>query len=323
MNLRILITGGLGLVGGRLANHLLQEGHQVVIGSRKTTEPPALLSQAKVDKIEYDDQAALENHCYGIDVIIHAAGMNAQACIDNPEAALSFNGEMTARLVTAANRAGVLRFIYLSTAHVYTSPLVGIITELTPTKNLHPYATSNLLGENAVIDKCKFGKTQGIVLRLSNAFGAPIYKDVNCWALLINDLCKQAIQTRKLVLRTSGLEERDFIGLSNVCHGIEYFVLAQSKAKQVGIFNMGSGVSHTVLEIASLIQHRCAEVLGFKPELKPSKKGSNKRKTKLKFNTDKITSLGVDLSSIEITEEIDNLLRYCYSTFDEIESSDK
>ena len=138
MNLRILITGGLGFVGGRLANHLLQEGHQVVIGSRKATEPPALLSQAKVEKIEYDDQAALENYCYGIDVIIHAAGMNAQACIDNPEAALSFNGEMTARLVTAANRAGVLRFIYLSTAHVYSNTLQGTVSEDSSPHNSHP-----------------------------------------------------------------------------------------------------------------------------------------------------------------------------------------
>ena len=323
MSLKILITGGLGFVGGRLASHFIELGHKVEISSRNPSQHSGFLKKARIKKIEYDDQLSIEKHLHSIDVIIHAAGMNAQACIDNPEAASSFNGEMTARLVTAANRAEVLRFIYLSTAHVYTSPLVGIITELTPTKNLHPYATSNLLGENAVIDKCKFGKTQGIVLRLSNAFGAPIYKDVNCWTLLINDLCKQAIQTRKLVLRTSGLEERDFIGLSNVCHGIEYFVLAQSKDKQVGIFNMGSGVSHTVLEIASLIQYRCAEVLGFKLELKTSKKGSNKRKTKLKFNTDKITALGVDLSSIEITEEIDNLLRYCYSTFDEIQSSDK
>jgi len=316
LSLKILITGGLGFVGGRLANHLLQKGHNVVIGSRNKEKPPILLSRAKVVKIDYDDQEILENFCSGIDVIIHAAGMNSKASFENSGAAFKFNGELTSRLVMAANSVGVTRFIYLSTAHVYSSFLVGEINEQTPTKNTHPYAISNLMGENSVTSNCSFGNTEGIVLRLSNTFGYPVVEDSNCWTLLVNDLCRQAVEIGKLTLRSSKLEERDFIGLKNICNIIEYFSTNKDALIQGEVFNIGSGISYSILEIAKIVQSRCFLVLGFLPELKLINKNlaNNQIKFKLKFNIDKLRLL--DINTNEITEEIDSLLLYCKKNFD-------
>ena len=109
---------------------------------------------------------------------------------------MDFNGVATKRLVEAASRAGVKKFIYLSTAHVYASPLVGTITEQTLPNNSHPYASSHLAGESAVLNADERGVIQGVVMRLSNAYGAPMHKGVNCWMLVVNDLCRQAVQTR-------------------------------------------------------------------------------------------------------------------------------
>ena len=44
--MRILITGGFGFVGGRLAVHLAQAGYQIVLGSRNANSPPVWLPQA-------------------------------------------------------------------------------------------------------------------------------------------------------------------------------------------------------------------------------------------------------------------------------------
>jgi hypothetical protein len=54
---------------------------------------------------------APEYSCDGVYVVIQAAGMNAQDCAADPVAALTFNGVATARLVMAASRTGVQRFI--------------------------------------------------------------------------------------------------------------------------------------------------------------------------------------------------------------------
>lgn len=318
--MRILITGGFGFVGGRLAVHFVQAGHQIVFGSRNAITPPDWLPQAEVAQIKWDDGRALEHSCNGVDVVIQAAGMNAQDCAADPVAALAFNGVATARLVAAASRTGAQRFIYLSTAHVYASPLVGTITEDTCPRNLHPYATSHLAGEHAVLSASQRGQIQGIVLRLSNAFGAPMHKDVNCWMLLVNDLCKQAVQTRKLVLQSSGLQQRDFISMTEVCRVVEHLAVGHGAAMQPGIFNVGAGVSQSVFAMAQLVQQRCAQVLGFEPALQRVQGVVNEQHPMLTYRADNLAALGINSNGLDNLAEIDSLLHFCQSTFTQTQS---
>lgn len=295
--------------------HLMQAGHHIVLGSRNPIRPPEWLSQAEVTQIIWDGSSALDQSCNGVDVVIHAAGINAQDCASDPVAALAFNGTATARLVAAAIRAGVKKFIYLSTAHVYASPLVGTITEERCPRNLHPYATSHLAGEHTILGASQQRQIQGIVLRLSNVFGAPMHRDVNCWMLLANDLCKQAVQTRKLVLRSSGHQQRDFVSMVQVCHVIEYFAVHHCVLKQPFIFNVGSGVSKSVFALAHLIQQRCVQVLGFEPTIERAQCGVNERQPELIYRTDNLAALGINLNNYDSPSEIDHLLRFCQSTF--------
>ena len=315
--MRVLITGGLGFIGGRLAHYLLKAGYQIIIGSRKVSNPPAWLEQAEVEEIKWDDAIALKKSCLGIDIVIHAAGINAQDCMNDPEAALEFNGEVTARFVEAASKAGVKRFIYLSTAHVYSNPLVGVITEESYTNNPHPYASSHLVGDHAVLDADYHGKIQGIVLRLSNAFGAPMHKDINCWMLLVNDLCKQVVLTHKMILKSSGLQERDFISISQVRKTIEQLVFIDHQSAQSSIYNIGSGDAQSVISMAELISYRCFKVLGFKPSINFKKGASdnNNLRDKLYYRSDKLDALGIKYSNEVKVEEIDNLLLFCQSKF--------
>lgn len=313
--MRILISGGFGFVGGRLAKHFSNAGHQVVLGSSKERNPPEWLPQAEVAQIKYVDDCFIDNICDGIDVIIHAAGMNAQDCVADPVAALDFNGVATSRLVKKANRAGVKKFIYLSTAHVYSSPLEGTITEGTCPSNLHPYATSHLAGEHAVLSASKFGEITGIVLRLSNAYGAPMHKDVNCWMLLVNDLCRQAVEEHKLSLQTSGLQKRDFICMTEVCRVAESLVFVDDASTKFSVYNVGTGNSLSVLEMAHLIKQRCSKVLGFEPKLNHKQGVEEERNHTLTYRTDNLDLLGITSKSPDNISEIDNLLKFCQLVF--------
>lgn len=317
---RILVIGGFGFVGGRLAVHLAQAGHHIVLGTRSSQKAPTWLPQATVAQIQWDNDIALEASCNNIEVVIHSAGMNAQDCLADPVAGLSFNGVATSRSLAAAIRAGVKRFIYLSTAHVYASPLSSTITEETCPHNLHPYATSHLAGEYAVLGANQREQIQGVVLRLSNTFGAPMHKNVNCWTLLINDLCRQAIQTRNLVLQSNGLQYRDFIGLGDVCRAVERLAGVHEEAIRCSLFNVGSGVSHTALAMAQLIQQRCLSVLGFEPELRRAQCRDGKQPPMLNYRADNLAALGINFDSSDNTVEIDALLRYCHSTFSRIQT---
>ena len=128
--MRVLIAGGFGFAGGRLANYMHRAGYQVILGSRKASEPPDWLPRAEVARLDWNSVDALEAACSGADVVIQAAGMNAQDCAADPVAALMVNGVATARLMEAAGRAAVKRFVYLSTAHVYGSPPRAGLTKI-------------------------------------------------------------------------------------------------------------------------------------------------------------------------------------------------
>lgn len=312
--MRILITGGYGFIGGRLGQHLYQIGNQVILGSRHANSPPDWLPHAEIVQTDWNNGHALEGICNGVDVVIHAAGMNAQDCAADPVAALEFNGLATARLLAAAARADVKRFIYLSTAHVYASPLAGTITEDTCPRNQHPYATSHLAGENALLGAVQRKQIEGIVLRLSNAFGAPVHKDVNCWMLLANDLCRQAVQSGQMVLRSNGMQQRNFIAISNVCRAVEHLSFCNYDALLPAVFNVGSGISQSVLEMAQLIQRRCKLVLGFEPDLLRPRTSIDERNGNLEYRSDKLTKLGVSLTQNNNTE-IDCLLAFCHASF--------
>lgn len=315
LNMRILITGGLGFVGGRVAVHLAKQGHKIVLGSRKPVAPPAWLPRAGVAKIDWEDIAGLVSCCIGMDMVIHAAGMNVQECAFNPVAALEFNGVATARLVDAASRAGVPRIVYLSTAHVYASPLVGTITEHTCPRNFHPYATSHLAGEQAVLSASQRGDIQGIVLRLSNVFGVPVDKNVNCWMLLVNDLCRQVVQTNKMILQSSGQQQRDFISMHEVCRVFERIVVADGEDSLMGIFNIGVGKSQTVLSMAKTIHQRCVEVLGFEPELQRKQDLKKDAFVPLIYRSARSGVLETALEDNDNIPEIDRLLHYCSNVF--------
>ena len=315
--MNILITGGFGYIGSRLVKHLHNEGHQIIIGSRNVAYQPNWLTQVKIVFTDWNNSFALEKICNGVDVVIHAAGMNAKDCEDNPEQAYEFNGLATARLVLSASRAKVKRFIYLSTAHVYSNPLIGRVSELTQPKNMHPYCTSHIAAENAVLNANKKGDIEGIVLRLSNAFGCPVSSSINCWMLLVNDLCQQIAKTQKIILSSSGIQQRNFITLNNVSRVISHFLTLQKNDLLDGLFNVGSDYSMSVLDMASHIA-RCSKVeLGVETIIERVQTKQNEKTVELRYNTSKLKNTGIELKD-DMDKEIIQTLRICENQRDYI-----
>lgn len=312
--MRVLVAGGFGFAGGRLARHMQRAGHRVILGSREANEPPDWLPQAEVARLDWNDVDALQAACSGVDVVIQAAGMNAQDCAADPVAALMVNGVATARLMDAASRAAVKRFVYLSTAHVYGSPLTGMVDENTCPRNLHPYAASHLAGENAVLGASRQEGTQGIVLRLSNGFGVPVHRDVNCWMLLVNGLCKQAVEEGQMALQSTGLQHRDFIAMSEICRMTEGLILRSLDSGVPGVINVGAGVSQPVREMARFIQQRCQAVLNFCPRLTWAEIAAEEEHYPLEYRSNGLSELNL-MPRMDYTAEVDELLAFCAATF--------
>ena len=306
---RILITGAFGYVGARLARHLADDpSNTVVLGSRAQRAAPSWLPHATVLRTAFDDIADLRAACAGVDAVVHLAGANARACTEDLALAFDVNAVSTARLVTAARQAGVRRFIYLSTAHVYGSPLGGVISEDTCARGIHPYAASHRAGEDAVLHAGAGGKIEAVAVRLSNSFGPPMDAAADCWMLLVNDLCRQAVKTRRLVLNTPGLQRRDFVTLTDTCRAIAHLLRLPRFGD--GLFNLGGQWAPTVREMAARIAARCPVVLGHEVTLEVPDAAPGEASGELDFRVDRLLATDFKLGA-HIEAELDATLAFC------------
>ena len=311
MSKRILITGGFGYLGGRIAVELSHEpSFTVRLGSRKTKLPPDWLPEAETVAIDMLKAPLLSAAMRDVQAVVHLAAMNENECIADPSKTILVNTLGTLNVLQAAINAGVERFIYFSTAHVYGAPLVGHLTETTLPRPIHPYAVTHHAAEDFVLAARDERKITGIVVRLSNGFGAPTHPDVDRWTLLVNDLCRQAVQTQKMVLRSSGLQQRDFIPLNDVGRAVRHLLGLTREQCGDGLFNLGGNTSLSIWEMAQRIAARCKVVLGFRPEIIRPEPAFDERTPVLRYDCEKLRKTGFVPKGI-LEQELDDTLRLC------------
>lgn len=309
--MKILITGGFGYIGGRLSQYLSSIGNTaIVLGTRNQVVKPLWLPNSEVVQINWNCDDSLFQACSGVDIVIHLAAMNAQECASEPIKALEFNGVGTAKLIRAAVKQNVKKFLYFSTAHVYSSPLAGAINEETLPKSFHPYATSHRAAEDVVLASHAKKEIESVVVRLSNSFGSPVDPSVNCWMLLVNDLCRQVITTNKMVLNSTGLQRRDFITMSDVCRATFHLIKCDLSFFSRPLFNLGGTWTPTIWEMTKMISQIYSDEYGKTPELIRQLPSRDEKSLELSYSIDLLKSTGFVLQA-SYEKEIKDLFKFC------------
>ena len=135
----ILVTGATGTVGQALVPRLLERDDEVRVLVRDPRKLGRLRVEVRIalgDLIELGDPRVLRQALRGVDTVIHLAA----ATRDQPAAKVEeLNGLATARLLRAAERSGVRRFVFFSA--------IGA-TEFQRTR----YFRAKALAERAVLD---------------------------------------------------------------------------------------------------------------------------------------------------------------------------
>ncbi len=317
MTRSILVTGGLGYVGGRVAECLARDpAFEVFVTTRDPTSAdlPSWCPSDRCMRLDLMNDEDIKNICSGIDTVVHFAALNEIESQKDPVRALLINGIGTQKLVKSAESAGVNRFLYFSTAHIYRSPLEGTITETTLPRPVHPYAITHRTAEDCVLAASHEGKIQGIVLRLSNSIGAPINSKVNRWSLICNDLCRQAVSTKEMRLKTSGVQVRDFIALSDVARAVSHMITLDDDQLGDGIFNLGGEQTISIIQLATMIQERCRLQLKFTPPILRLELESGEKSVPLIYSIEKLKSTHFSLTG-NLDQEIDNTLSFCQKEF--------
>lgn len=138
--MKLLITGGLGMLGRTLQRRL--SNHEITVADLPDADITSLESiQNAVDACQPD-------------VVIHCAAMTAvDSCETEQDKAFLVNGIGSANVALAANRAGA-RIIAISTDYVFDGTLDSPYSEWEPTHPATVYGASKLAGEQAVQKHC-------------------------------------------------------------------------------------------------------------------------------------------------------------------------
>jgi dTDP-4-dehydrorhamnose reductase len=163
-DLRVLVTGGSGLLGAEIVRQLLQTGGDEVFAGYNEHTPragnPVRLDFARIHDISPMIQKVRPN------VIFHTAAVtDVDLCEKKPELANLVNGEATKKIAEAAGKLGS-RVAYVSTDYVFDGKTGSYREEDAP----HPvnvYGESKLLGEMTL----KESGTEHCIVRTSVVYG--------------------------------------------------------------------------------------------------------------------------------------------------------
>ena len=171
--MRILITGGTGFIGSRLALQARAVGHDVqVTGMTNTAAETANereLIAAGIDilLVDLERLAADGERLRGLDALVHlAAAQHEMNVPDDHYRKVNIDG--TRALLDAAANAGVGRFLYGSTIGVYGNR-DGILDEATPVGPDNIYGVTKLEAEQLVLGRA--GQQAVTAIRISETYG--------------------------------------------------------------------------------------------------------------------------------------------------------
>jgi UDP-glucose 4-epimerase len=229
------VTGASGLIGTSLVKIARERGHDVRLFSRGALDAIPLDLGSRVDPLLLE----------GCDVIIHLAARLPSGGAQVAEAPdfLEVNALGTLRLMEAMCACGIKRMIQASAANAY-APWCSFPNE---DAALYPLSKSLYLGSKVVqeIYAQGWGTENGIEvasLRISSPYGSSPRSVVGRMAAALLD--RQAID-----LEDGGSFGADFVLASDVAEAI---LLLESSRKK-GIWNVGSGMHSTILEIATTL----------------------------------------------------------------------
>ncbi|HEX2552221.1 MAG TPA: NAD-dependent epimerase/dehydratase family protein [Microvirga sp.] len=147
----IALTGATGFIGRHLLKELPQRGYRIRVLLRRPAEVPPEASSAVVGDIAAPRNMAMALR--DVDMVIHSAGL-AQGMSGHPEDDYrSINTEATVALARAAERAGIRRFVFLSSIRAQAGPTAdGILTETDPPAPTDAYGRSKLAAEQGLAE---------------------------------------------------------------------------------------------------------------------------------------------------------------------------
>lgn len=224
----VLLTGGNGFVGSRVARRLAQQGHRVRALVRASAEAPGADPRTEWIWGDFVDEATAARAASGVDAVVHCAATSGP----DLDAVRRVNTQGTRSMTEAARAAGVRRFVQVSTVSVYAQRTPDSVTEEAPTKTSgDPYGWTKAEADAVVLDAASRGLPVA-VLRPGAILG---YHPTSTWAVRV----PARIRDGDVKLRIDGMDFLPWIHVENL---VDAVLLALNDDRAAGrVYNAVDG----------------------------------------------------------------------------------
>jgi UDP-glucose 4-epimerase len=288
---RAIVTGGAGFIGSHVVDALVARGDDVVVldnlstGRRENVAHGARLVETDITEAEAVFDDAEPEVCFHL-----AAQADVRVSVERPGFDAQVNLLGTISVLEAARRHGT-QIVFSSTGGAIYGECKEPADEDSPRQPLAPYGTSKLSAEEYLATYNRLHGTSHVALRYGNVYGPR--QDPHGEAGVVAIFFGRLASGEPLRVFGDGRQTRDYIYVGDVA---EATLAAQGHA---GIFNVGTGVETSVLELADA----CARVAGVSVPLEhaPARAGELQRsvldpsraKHELGFRAEKPLDLGL------------------------------
>ena len=277
--MKILLTGGAGFIGSHTLIELTEAGHEaVVVDNLDNSSPISLKRVAKIIgkevpfyKVDIRDREGLQKVFdeHKFDACIHFAGLKAvgESCA-KPLEYYENNMNGTFVLVDVMRKNGCKNMIFSSSATVYGDPAIIPITEECPKGHCtNPYGQTKSMLEEVLMDVQKADNEWNIVLlRYFNPIGAhksgTIGEDPKGIPNNLLPYVTQVASGKREYLSVFGNDYnihdgtgvRDYIHVVDLARGHACAIDYASANKGVEVFNLGTSVGYSVLDMVNAFE---------------------------------------------------------------------
>lgn len=272
----ILVTGGAGFIGSNTVRNALERGLTVsVLDSFENaviSKDDFLQLGVHVLELDIQDPRALESITSRFDAIVHlAAQVSVPKSIQDPERNHSVNVSGTEHVLQFAQKNGVKRFIFASSSAVYGDCEMMPLSESSEGELQSPYAESKLEIERKIDTYFQQG-AEFLSLRFFNVYGPKQRLDSNYGAVvpIFVDRTLRGIQP---TIYGSGSQSRDFVNVGDVARLLVDLSIGEWPQPKQSVYNVGTGRSVTISELASRIHKLSQSMFAFEPSFRPARAG--------------------------------------------------
>jgi nucleoside-diphosphate-sugar epimerase len=249
--MRALVTGGAGFIGSNVVKYLLLNHWSVKVVDNLSSGNILNLKGLDIDFIQGDirEPETCLKACADIDIVFHlAACVGRQKSIDDPMLDASTNLLGTINILEGMRTHHVRHIIYSSSAAIFGELLTDSIHEEHPQNADSPYGVSKLAAEKMILAYCKIYDMIGVCLRYFNIYGK--HQRYDSYGNVIPIFAQRILSKQAITIYGDGEQTRDFVNVVDIARA-NY--LAAMHCKETGVYNLGSGNSITINELAKMM----------------------------------------------------------------------